>query len=232
MSKQGSGKLEQKIIYKNISEYKAIVAIDFGTDGSGLAYCKIETENKTDNIIETEINIVDWGGDSQAINAKTKTCILIPSDINDDNPGSNDNAVRFGNDAIEQYLNVNESTPGNAEGKTNDIDGDNDSSDDDDDELYEAKKPMLFQKFKMKLWEQDIAKAQKAKGKVDITDKIKSEDNRFVPTDQVFRSALQFMKDKVFETLTGAGIISNDDPKWTDDIKWVLTVPAIWSGMF
>ena len=216
---------------KELHEYNAIVAIDFGTDGSGLAYCKVNTTKNDNNetILDlkqkNKINIVDWGNSTDKINAKTKTCILIPANIIDQQNISNikniENEIIFGNAAMESYINLNDAKTDGY--NSDDSSGSNSSSESADD----PNKPALFQKFKMKLWEQDGNRDEK----ININDTINSQDNRPSPADLVFISALKFMQSKVKKSLIKDDLISSNDDAWTDKVKWILTVPAIWSGI-
>eukprot|EP01084_Bolivina_argentea_P034445 63726_1 len=115
------------IKHEEIVEFKVIVAIDFGTHGTGLGYA-INDEKNQEIYIEQ-----DWGGTRKFVDSKNKTDILLQYD---------GKFLKFGDDALEEYLNQ----------------GDEEGSESDDSEEEDEKQktgPMLFESFKMSLYEGD-----------------------------------------------------------------------------
>eukprot|EP01084_Bolivina_argentea_P034446 63727_1 len=78
------------IKHEEIVEFKVIVAIDFGTHGTGLGYA-INDEKNQEIYIEQ-----DWGGTRKFVDSKNKTDILLQYD---------GKFLKFGDDALEEYLN-------------------------------------------------------------------------------------------------------------------------------
>ncbi len=118
---------------------------------------------------------------------------------------------------------------------------DEDSSDDSrDDDAPGKGKWKLFEQFKMGLY---AAKKKEArpegeakKGedeeeedpddyKVSINKRLKALDGQTEQSEKVFVAALTFMKEHAFECFRKKNV-DITDPK---EVKWVLTVPAIWS---
>lgn len=62
---------------------------------------------------------------------------------------------------------------------------------------------------------------------VSISRLIKSTDGRSYPADKVFIQALQYIKNKVMTQILSLNL----GVETTDDIQWVLTVPAIWDDL-
>eukprot|EP01083_Nonionella_stella_P283084 963418_1 len=136
------------IKHEEIVEFKVIVAIDFGTHGTGLGYA-INDEKNQEIYIEQ-----DWGGTRKFVDSKNKTDILLQYD---------GKFLKFGDDALEEYLNQ-----GDEEGSESD-----DSEEEDEKQERLAKKHMLFESFKMALYEE---KEQDGSG--DIRSKIACIDGR------------------------------------------------------
>eukprot|EP01084_Bolivina_argentea_P034449 63730_1 len=157
------------IKHEEIVEFKVIVAIDFGTHGTGLGYA-INDEKNQEIYIEQ-----DWGQTRKLVDSKNKTDILLTY---------NGKFLKFGDDALEEYLNQG------------DGESDTDSEDLEDDEKAEriARKHMLFESFKMALYE------EKEDGSGDIRRQIACVDGRLYSTDIVFIEALKYMKRKTMDT--------------------------------
>eukprot|EP01083_Nonionella_stella_P006855 19848_1 len=113
---------------EDIVDFKAIVAIDFGTHGTGLGYALInDDEKKQETYIEQ-----DWCAN---VDNKNKTDILLKYD---------GTFLAFGEKALNMYLYGD-----------NDSDSDNSNSgteeEEEEDEKEDNKKHMLFESFKMAL---------------------------------------------------------------------------------
>eukprot|EP01084_Bolivina_argentea_P034450 63731_1 len=76
--------------HEEIVQFKAVVAIDFGTHGTGLGYAMVD-EKSQEMYIEQ-----DWGGTRKNVNDKNRTDILLQYD---------GKFLKFGDYALEQYLN-------------------------------------------------------------------------------------------------------------------------------
>jgi len=210
----GTGRLQA---VDRLVQFKVIVAIDFGTHGTGLGYAIVpyDENGKFDESKEAEIYIEqDW---SRNTDNKTKTDILLNSD---------GNFIAFGDAALEQYTRMTDD-----DFSDSDSSGDDDDEDDDKEENQEEiqkrllqklqQKRMLFESFKMALYEK---RQDGSDG--DIRDKLLCQDGkRTYETQKVFIAALKFMKDQIFNVFQKKKVKING----IQDIQWILTVPAIWS---
>eukprot|EP01083_Nonionella_stella_P293916 999435_1 len=90
--------------------------------------------------------------------------------------------LAFGDRALELYMQADDDSDASSD----------DSSDDSNDSTHqrdETKRPMLFQSFKMALYDEG-----KFENEVDIRDKITSVDGRSYDTEKVFVQALKYLK--------------------------------------
>lgn len=188
---------------ENQGDFKVIVAIDFGTHGTGIGYAIIDQDQKEP---ETYIE-QDW---CQNADKKNKTDILL---------SPNGQFLAFGEKALEQYMNLADEFDGNS------------SSNDDDIGPDAPSKPMLFESFKMALYRSDahfgdgdIRDVVEAKdGRKWNTGKVFIEALKCMK--RHILSTFHRKQVRVKDTDTGQlrpiqGIA---------DIQWILTVPAIWS---
>merc|ERR1719229_538185 len=76
---------------EDIVDFKVIVAIDFGTHGTGLGYA-INDEKSQEIYIEQ-----DWGNTRKDIDSKNKTDILLQYD---------GKFLKFGDDALDEFSNL------------------------------------------------------------------------------------------------------------------------------
>eukprot|EP00485_Elphidium_margaritaceum_P000041 CAMPEP_0202692808 /NCGR_PEP_ID=MMETSP1385-20130828/7099_1 /ASSEMBLY_ACC=CAM_ASM_000861 /TAXON_ID=933848 /ORGANISM="Elphidium margaritaceum" /LENGTH=722 /DNA_ID=CAMNT_0049348405 /DNA_START=35 /DNA_END=2203 /DNA_ORIENTATION=+ len=202
----------------NISEwnrrgsFKVVVGIDFGTDGSGVAIALNDGSGKV--FVDQDIN-----DNSRFIDVKTKTNILLDE---------NGAFIAFGREATEQYIRQFD----------NDDDGD-----DDDAQASNSNKWLYFSQFKMALYKKAIKKqSSMTKGgpndaaddekkeatpayKTDIKKELTAANGKKLSSRIVFIEALKFMKKHALKMFTRYNIQITDE----SDIKWVLSVPAIWS---
>eukprot|EP00486_Rosalina_sp_Unknown_P005549 CAMPEP_0201570984 /NCGR_PEP_ID=MMETSP0190_2-20130828/13502_1 /ASSEMBLY_ACC=CAM_ASM_000263 /TAXON_ID=37353 /ORGANISM="Rosalina sp." /LENGTH=460 /DNA_ID=CAMNT_0047995145 /DNA_START=17 /DNA_END=1396 /DNA_ORIENTATION=- len=194
-------------------DFKVVVGIDFGTDGSGVAWAI--NDGKSEVFVDQEIN-----DNAKFVDLKTKTNILL------DESGE---FIAFGREATEKYIRQFE-----------------DEDSDDDEESNKEKKSnkwLYFSQFKMALYKKAIKKqalvtAGQGGGimdeekkddndayKTDIKTELSAANGKKLPSRLVFISALKFMKEHAFKMFEKKKVVIND----TKEIKWVLTVPAIWS---
>jgi len=202
---------------ENKGDFKVIVAIDFGTHGTGIGYAIIDQDEKEPATYIEQ----DW---CKNADNKNKTDILLDY---------NGKFLEFGEKALERYINY---------GDDSDTDDDKDSegdgadqdeeSDSDDDEEKENLKPMLFESFKMALYREEGQFA----GDGDIKDVLTAKDGRTVKTSIVFTSALEYMRKHIFNTFHKKKVKVRDTEseqmryiQGIEDVQWILTVPAIWS---
>eukprot|EP01084_Bolivina_argentea_P260312 439565_1 len=80
------------IDHEEIGKFKLIVAIDFGTHGTGLGYALITDDEKRQEIYIEQ----DWGGTRKLVDSKNRTNILLRYD---------GKFLKFGDHALEEYLN-------------------------------------------------------------------------------------------------------------------------------
>jgi len=191
-----------------------VVGIDFGTDGSGVAWAM--NDGKKEVFLDQEIN-----NNAQFVDIKTKTNILL------DEGGR---MIAFGREATEKYIRQIE----------------DDEDDDSLDEAAASKKAaswLYFSQFKMALYKSAIKKQSEATKqgpedeyedrkddekdamRTDIKRKIRAANGKKLESRTVFVSALKFMKQYAFDMFERQNVKISDQSK----IKWVLTVPAIWS---
>ena len=193
-------------------DFQVVVGIDFGTDGSGVAWAMKDGNGEV--FVDQEIN-----GNAQFVDVKTKTNILLEED---------GEFIAFGREATEKYIRQ--------------IQEDDDS--DDESDIASNKKSaswLYFSQFKMALYKSAIKKQALATKqgpddnevdekkadplKADIKRKIKAANGRKLESKKVFVAALTFMKEYAFNMFERHNVDIADPSK----IKWVLTVPAIWS---
>jgi len=179
--------------------FQVFVGIDFGTDGTGLAYALPDG---------TVFVHQKWKGYKRSVEVKPKTRILL------DAAG---NFLAFGQPATNSYITMGgEKTgwmlferfkmalydsPDRNENKDSDADKEN------EDEEDEA-----------------AADAESEKER-DIRSTLTAVNGKTFPSDRVFIEALKYIKTQVFKFFT-KNKLSIDN---IDDIQWILTVPAIWS---
>eukprot|EP01084_Bolivina_argentea_P316207 548051_1 len=191
--------------------FKVVVGIDFGTDGSAVAWGLNDGSGKV-NVVQ-EIN-----DNSKFVDLKTKTNILL---------NENGEFIAFGSEAREKYIRQFE-------------DDDSDDDDDEQSNKSNRKKSswLYFDLFKMALYKKAIIKQTKItqgsldeekafseEYKTDIKSELKAANGKKLPSRTVFIAALKFMKEYAFKMFNkNKVLISNND-----EIKWVLTVPASWS---
>eukprot|EP01084_Bolivina_argentea_P301962 521110_1 len=189
-------------------DFKVVVGIDFGTDGSAVSWALNDGSDKV-HVAQT-IN-----DNARFVDLKTKTNILL-----------NDKGefIAFGREATEQYIRQFE----------------------DMDDKASSKKHaswLYFDQFKMALYKKAIKKqALVTKGgpgdeekkqnddeddrfKADIKSTLSAANGRKLPSRTVFIAALTFMKQHAFKEFERSKVHISDP----NQIKWVLTVPAIWS---
>ena len=199
--------------------FKVVVGIDFGTDGSGIAWAV--NDGNEEVFVDQEIN-----DNAKFVDLKTKTNILLDE---------NGEFIAFGREATEQYIRQFE-----------------DESDDEDDDQND-KKPkksaswLYFSQFKMALYKKAIKKQalitrggpggnneedknddddkKDDKYKTDIKTNLTAANGKKLPSRTVFIAALKFMKEHAFKMFAKKNVEIKDKK----EIKWVLTVPAIWS---
>eukprot|EP01083_Nonionella_stella_P283083 963415_1 len=181
---------------EDVVDFKVIVAIDFGTHGTGLGFAVLNNDEKKEGEIYIE---QDW---CSCVDNKNKTDILLKA---------NGNFKAFGEAALELYMNQGDETD-------SDENSDTDSDSDEKENKFKTK-DMLFESFKMALYE------EKEDGSGDIRRQIACVDGRLYSTDIVFIEALKYMKRKTMDTFKQKKI---DCVKSINDIQWTLTVPAIW----
>eukprot|EP01083_Nonionella_stella_P009681 27761_1 len=165
-------------------EYKLHIAIDFGTDGLGLAYA---TGN--DVFVHSKWNSEKYGDD-----VKPKTIILLDKDGNED---------AFGSDAKELYM-----------------------------KLKSKKDHMLFERFKMSLYEDQIKKShhhkanedEKVNHKIDIKTQLTADNGRKYPSESVFIQVFKHIQKETKSFLRKKKIKVKKR-----ETQWIITVPAIWN---
>eukprot|EP01084_Bolivina_argentea_P270152 459307_1 len=179
------------------NQFKIVVGIDFGTDGSGLAYAIPDT-NGTSTVYIHDI----W---KDAISTeKPKTSILF------DHEG---NVQSTGNPAVNLYINCKQN-----------------------------KGWKLFERFKMSLYEHSpkwisniTTSTQSRKNKtVDIKEKIRATNGNIEEySEVVFVACLKWLKSeamKFIDRLKKKRLYKKRKFSVAEhEIKWILTVPAIWS---
>lgn len=189
-------------------DFQVVVGIDFGTDGSGVAWAMKDGNGEV--FVDQEIN-----GNAQFVDIKTKTNILL------DEKGE---CIAFGREATEKYIRQIE---------------DDDDSDDESKCPKKSASWLYFSQFKMALYKSAIRKQtlatkqapnmgdddEKESVRADIKKKIKAANGRKLASRTVFVAALSFMKEYAFNMFKRHNVEIDDPSK----IKWVLTVPAIWS---
>jgi len=197
-------------------DFRVVVGIDFGTDGSGVAWALNDGSGQV--FVDQEMN-----DNSQFIDTKTKTNILL------DEEG---NFIAFGREATEKYIRQ--------------FEDDESASDDDGDESAQAAKAksaswLYFSQFKMALYKAAIKKQTAVtKGgpseeknnaenqddtRTDIVSTLTAANGKSLPSRTVFVAALRFMREHAFKMFARAKVEVSD----SSQVKWVLTVPAIWS---
>jgi len=200
-----------------VVKFKVIVAIDFGTHGTGLGYAIVPYDENGDSDSKQEPEIYtrqDWCDNTDH---KIKTDILLKA---------NGEFIAFGDKALQQYTKMDDdeneyysSSP-----------SENEENEEKENEQARHKRmeerlrnrKMLFESFKMVLYEKS---ANDDDG--DICEKLKCSDGiRSYPTKRVFVAALKFIKASIFEVFQKKSISL---PNGIDDVQWILTVPAIWS---
>eukprot|EP01083_Nonionella_stella_P078673 215404_1 len=165
---------------QNEKKYQLHIAIDFGTDGLGLAYAigdKVYIHNK-------------WNSERYVDVVKPKTIILL------DKCG---NADAFGSDAKEIYM-----------------------------KLKSKKDHMLFERFKMSLYDNGITDYTDEKtpnNNVDIKSALTADNGRTYPSGLVFLRAFKYIQKESRTFLRKKKIKVKKE-----EIQWILTVPAIWSN--
>eukprot|EP00484_Ammonia_sp_Unknown_P021757 CAMPEP_0197026112 /NCGR_PEP_ID=MMETSP1384-20130603/6279_1 /TAXON_ID=29189 /ORGANISM="Ammonia sp." /LENGTH=703 /DNA_ID=CAMNT_0042454723 /DNA_START=41 /DNA_END=2152 /DNA_ORIENTATION=+ len=211
MPKQGGDKFDISRWNKK-GDFKVVVGIDFGTDGSGVA---VGLNDGTERVfVDQEMN-----ENSRFVDIKTKTNILLDA---------SGNFIAFGREATEKYVRQFE-------------DEDDEEQDDehknDDDESSRKNNWLYFSQFKMALYKKAIKKQtiatqggddelkQDEHYKTDIKKELPAANGKKLPSRTVFIEALKFMKEHAFKTFAKHQIDISDK----NQIKWVLTVPAIWS---
>jgi len=194
------------------ADFTVIVAIDFGTHGTGLGWTRIpdQKDNK-----EPELH--QFTGWCRSTDKKTKTDILLTKD---------GEFLAFGDTALEQYLRITD----------DDVHSDDDDDDDDDnndkklseEEIQKRRlerlqqKRMLFESFKMALY---VKVGSEHDG--DIRAQLMTQDTkRLYSTEQVFVEALKHIKEQILKEFQEKKVVLE---KGIKNIQWILTVPAIWS---
>eukprot|EP01084_Bolivina_argentea_P304262 525417_1 len=183
---------------EDVVDFKVIVAIDFGTHGTGLGFAVLNNDEKKEGEIYIE---QDW---CSCVDNKNKTDILLKA---------NGNFKAFGEAALELYMNQGDETD-------SDENSDTDSDSDEKENKFKTK-DMLFESFKMALYDGDLKNGSNG----DIKNKIACQDGRLYSTSVVFIAALKFIRNHIFKVFSDKKI----QIKSIDDIQWILTVPAIWS---
>ena len=98
----------------------------------------------------------------------------------------------------------------------------NAQTDDEKEDNTASKRPMLFESFARRSYEQRDGFSD------DIRHKLESKDGRQLESSIIFIEAFKFMKQTIFNTFAKNNIsINKENP--IKDIQWILTVPAIWS---
>jgi len=196
-------------------DFEIVVGIDFGTDGSGVAWAMVDGNGEV--FVDQEIN-----GNTKFVDLKTKTNILLDE---------NGDFIAFGREATEKYIRQ--------------IADDDESESDSESHVAANKKSaswLYFSQFKMALYRSAIRKQtrvtkqgndennngdddEKEIQKAEIRKKIKAANGRKLASRKIFVAALCFMKKHAFDMFKRHKVEIDDLTK----IKWVLTVPAIWS---
>ena len=166
------------------SNYKVAVAIDFGTDGSGICYAFPDGDVRFHNQFKSS----KFGSF-----AKHKTHILLDED---------GDFHSFGLDASYSYMTL---------------------------PSKKQKKYALFQNFKMNLYNRKDRKMKKQQNRKAKIKKLLSSFNGHleIPAEKVFVEALKHLKKEAMKYLKKMKKIKKISFK-SNDIKWILTVPAIW----
>ncbi|XP_052690693.1 heat shock 70 kDa protein 12A-like [Crassostrea angulata] len=203
---------------EHFSPWPVVCAIDFGTTYSGYAYSMRPDYERHPLNIES----YQW-------HSKEMTTLKTPTTILFDKAG---NFHSFGYEAEKKYAELAE--------RAQEEDGD--ESVDSDDENDEAKiaEWLYFRRFKMKLYRNYLMQKRKLKFL-----KLSAENGKKLLAFKVFSEAIKFLKNH-FEGLLKKSTVTEHDghsnrfyssaenaesseSPWSDDILWVLTVPAIWS---
>ncbi|XP_056006368.1 heat shock 70 kDa protein 12A-like [Ostrea edulis] len=224
-----------------INPWPIVCAIDFGTTYSGYAY-SMRTDYER-NPLEIERNPA-WLNEGPGT-MKTPTCILFDK---------SKNFHSFGYEAERKYASLAEKAQ---EGQNEDEDDDEDDDSDEEKSGSRTKDNfndwLFFRRFKMKLFQNEDSTVRRRKlNKLHLS----AENGEKLPAVKVFSEAIRYLK-RHFEGLlenttlrqdgnrNNTPAISADDAKRlsddsectknsnvlssSDDILWVLTVPAIWS---
>ena len=83
-----------------------------------------------------------------------------------------------------------------------------------------AKKWMLFERFKMSLYDNDEDRKE-----TDINDELEAANGKKYPSEKVFIAAFHHIKEQTQLWINQKQLGIKDK-----DIQWILTVPAIWSN--
>jgi len=197
--------LKQQRLVKLEKNFAVYVGIDFGTDGTGLAYAL-----PTGEVFVHQ----KWKGYKRSVEVKPKTRILL------DAQGA---FLAFGQPATNSYITMGGGQSGwmlferfkmalyEKKKSNKDNDHENEPEDEDGDQHDEN--------------EQQNDDHEQEDEEVDIRDTLIAANGKEFPADRVFIEALKYIKSQVFKFFTKNKLqIEN-----IDDIQWILTVPAIWS---
>eukprot|EP01084_Bolivina_argentea_P283972 486512_1 len=203
---------------QNIGRFRVHAAIDFGTDGVGLAYTLSDhdamqmkgskhipsnesksNDNKNKNQLPPIISHNKWVSKKYKNVLKQKTIILLDKHLQ---------FIKFGKKAKELYM-----------------------------ELTDQKHNYyLFERFKMSLYEQAIISnkykdydEKKDNSQIEILNELTAANGKKVKSERVFIAAFTYLQDEAMRFLKKL-FKKNTNPNLQDhEIQWIVTVPAIWN---
>ncbi|XP_061186212.1 heat shock 70 kDa protein 12A-like [Saccostrea echinata] len=190
--------------------YMVVAAIDFGTTYSGYAFSFLSDYRRDPLSVYTNTR---WENEGDGT-FKTPTTILFDEQ---------ERFHSFGYDAEKKYASLASENEEDEEGE-------------DDLEKENHQNWFYFRRFKMKLFKA-ISQGGRPRGKRITEDmQLTAQNGNKMSAIKVFSGAIRFLKDhldkvlvKQLESKEKSGK-SVKQTSWADDIRWVLTVPAIWSN--
>ncbi|XP_052690682.1 heat shock 70 kDa protein 12A-like [Crassostrea angulata] len=227
------------------SPWPVVCAIDFGTTYSGYAYSMRPDYER--NPLNIEFN-PPWSN-AEMMTPKTPTCILFDK---------SENFHSFGYEAEKKYRNLAEKAQQELEtDEDDDSDDSDDEKEENKIEEDNVTEWLYFRRFKMNLYQDDLMTKQKLKklklsaenGKKLPALKVFSEAIKYLKNhfealllkttirddrkeNSTNSDTTREQSDTSVSTSTQETNSKRYDPNsssWSDDILWVLTVPAIWS---
>lgn len=185
-----------------------VAAIDFGTTFSGFAYSFISDYKKDPLTIYS----TTWENDGNGTQ-KTPTSILF-----DDK----EKFHSFGYEAEKKYSDL---------AAADELDEDEDNESD-----MDYRKWFYFRRFKMALF-RAVSQGGRPKGKRIKEDmQLTAANGKKMSALKVFSEAIRYLKEQLDEELEKRLVVKDHEGKsmqqdsWADDVRWVLTIPAIWSN--